>query len=93
MSDRLSPGCTSTDGGLDHGLETACDELCDDIETPEEAQALRAMLPALRNALKIERALAKQEAEHDYELSVAKEMASRLGLAISPERQNVKARP
>ncbi|MGI9297114.1 MAG: hypothetical protein ACR2QC_04350 [Gammaproteobacteria bacterium] len=51
------------------------------------------MLPALRNALKIERALAKQEAEHDYELSVAKEMASRLGLAISPERQNVKARP
>ena len=48
MSDRLPPGCNSADGGIDHGLEKALDDLCDDIETAEQAVALRALLPALK---------------------------------------------
>lgn len=44
----LPPGCTSDDGGIDHALETACEDLCMEIETPEEAQFLRAALRSLR---------------------------------------------
>lgn len=52
MSSNLPPGCSSPDGGIDHAMEKALDDLCNDIERPEEAYALRAVLPAIRDHMK-----------------------------------------
>lgn len=49
MSSNLPPGCSSPDGGIDHAMESALDDLCNDIQCPEEAYALRAVLPAIRD--------------------------------------------
>lgn len=51
MSSNLPPGCSSADGGIDHAFEAAIESLIDAIETPEEAYALRVVLPGLRTAI------------------------------------------
>jgi hypothetical protein len=48
MSSNLPPGCNSADGGIDHAMEAALDDLCMAIETVEQAQALQALLPAVK---------------------------------------------
>lgn len=53
MTDRnLPPGCSSADGGIDHALEASLEDLCDDVTDSSEADALRKLLPAVREILK-----------------------------------------
>jgi len=48
MGSNLPPGCNSADGGIDHAMEAALEDLCMEIETVEQAQALQALLPAVK---------------------------------------------
>ncbi|HSF96234.1 MAG TPA: hypothetical protein VLA52_14510 [Thermohalobaculum sp.] len=47
MPSNLPPGCSSPDGAIDHALETALDTLNANTETPEIADALNSLLPAI----------------------------------------------
>ena len=40
MTTNLPPGCSSTDGGIDHTLETALETLCEKIDSVEVANLL-----------------------------------------------------
>ncbi|MEO1658136.1 MAG: hypothetical protein AAFR65_10460 [Pseudomonadota bacterium] len=49
--------------GIDQAMEAATEALCDDIQTPEEAYALKSLLPALRISLGAQFLLGRQEGE------------------------------